>query len=161
MTNQEIKQAEKVCIDSLRSALGIVTNTVVKNAKCLVLFDCPDGDFEKVNWRIEEKWKDLRRAKELLPGERIGICQRAMAFKSITANLEAGGGEARYKGLASCGGVWGCPVCAPRKASVRQVELKQGLENHKGASWLLTLTMKHHRFENIGETIASFKRAMR
>ena len=161
--SNKIKQVSSMSrlVRSLFMALGIVTKTVVKRAKSLICNLSFESEVERKNWKVRQKYKDLRQAQKLLPYERISFCQRNLAFGAEKVCLEAGNKKSRYKGLVSCGSVWGCPVCAGRKASVRQTELKRALSNHKGSVWLMTLTMKHHRGEDIKDTLDAFKKAVK
>lgn len=71
---------------------------------------------------------------------------------------------ARLSGVGTCGSVWACPVCAPKIASRRQVELVAGqvaahaMGRH---GYLLTLTFPHERGMALVEISAGFADALR
>lgn len=73
-------------------ALGIVTKTVVESAKSLLYQEIPDGREKRSEYRLRERYRDLRRSRTLLPGERVGICCRHLVTMADGVHLEAGGG---------------------------------------------------------------------
>jgi len=70
----------------------------------------------------------------------------------ITAAAGANPSVAGFSGLATCGSVWACPVCAARIATRRADELaavmRYALAGGCGAS-LVTLTMRHHEGQGL------------
>lgn len=70
---------------------------------------------------------------------------------------------ARLSGVNTCGSVWACPVCAPKIASRRQVELEAGqVRAHAQGlhGYLLTLTFPHEHGMPLVEITGAFAVAM-
>lgn len=60
--------------------------------------------------------------------------------------------RAGFSGLAVCGSVWSCPVCAAKVTAARQSEVEQAIatwEASGGAVYMLTLTMRHKRGQRL------------
>ena len=68
------------------------------------------------------------------------------------------GNVAGFSGLATCGSVWACPVCAAKIATRRAEDLadvmRYGLERGCSAS-MVTLTIRHHRGQSLRECWAA------
>lgn len=86
--------------------------------------------------------------------------------KSVSAGgavaVKAGGGVAGYSGVATCGSVHACPVCAAKIGAVRADELAQAIQWAKDASHvtaLLTLTGRHHAGEPLAAVWARIQGA--
>jgi hypothetical protein len=61
---------------------------------------------------------------------------------------------AGYAGLASCGSVWACPVCAAKVAAERSAELRAVLRavlEAGGSASLMTFTMRHTRADRLAD----------
>lgn len=59
-------------------------------------------------------------------------------------------GRAFFQGVETCGSVWHCPVCAPKIAEKRRVEVGQAIERHfadGGMAIMVTLTIPHHVYQ--------------
>lgn len=68
--------------------------------------------------------------------------------------LEFGNGSARYQGLATCGSVWACPVCAPKIGATRAHEVLAAIKwaRSQGLHVLfLTSTVRHGRDDSLFE----------
>lgn len=101
---------------------------------------------------IREKRHSLRRtAGYLLPNERVKGCGRKR--HSQTVDLVRSVKGAHFVGVETCGSVWHCPVCAARIAEQRRLEVADaitGAAEAGGASYMLTLTMRHGRYDKLG-----------
>jgi len=65
-------------------------------------------------------------------------------------------GAAWFTGVARCGSVWECPVCAPQKAKERADELSRVLKAWRGqghAVYLVTLTVRHQWGDDLRELV--------
>lgn len=60
-----------------------------------------------------------------------------------------------------CGSPWACPVCAPRLASRRAQVLKpqvaEVLKNGGASAWLITLTLRHDRHDDLGTLLDALR----
>lgn len=86
----------------------------------------------------------------LLPEERVKGCGRKRHGQTVDIHRSARG--AHFAGVETCGSVWHCPVCAARIAEKRRQEVSQaitGAEEAGGAAYMLTLTMRHARSDEL------------
>jgi hypothetical protein len=67
---------------------------------------------------------------------------------------------AHYGNLFTCGYVWSCPLCAPKVAARRAVEVEQALNAHQGRVVFLTLTVPHYAHDDLGELLPEFTGAL-
>ncbi|GEC25707.1 hypothetical protein C8E95_2950 [Pseudonocardia autotrophica] len=75
-----------------------------------------------------------------------------------------GNRRAGVAGLQSCGSPWACPVCARKIAAQRSDELRDVLAavaEAGGSVHMLTLTMRHHRGQTLGELWRALSKAWR
>lgn len=103
-------------------------------------------------------------ARKAVPKERVAICfrrrlpaQNAHVWKHLKTE------KCFYGGLAVCGSLWTCPVCAAKISERRRTELKQALERHKqegGHVAMLTLTFSHKFEDKLKDTIVRFQKAL-
>ena len=108
-------------------------------------------------------------AKDLLPKERVSICLRARIKKRGNDHLEdikvwqhLNANKAFYSGLAVCGSVWTCPVCASKISEKRKNELHKATTAHKqskGFLAMLTLTIRHKRSDKLQGLLEAFNGA--
>lgn len=105
-------------------------------------------------------------ARELIPGERVGMCFRYHLPNETTVKVHRSktAKRAYYGGLMVCGSVWHCPVCAHRIAEQRRQELSEVLNAWTGGLALITYTASHRSttplrdiLNGIGEGFRSFK----
>lgn len=77
---------------------------------------------------------------------------------------DKGGNVAGLSGLAHCGSVWACPVCAAKIATRRAEELadvmRVALERGCAAS-MVTLTMRHHQGQSLADCWAALSKGWR
>jgi hypothetical protein len=88
--------------------------------------------------------------------KRLQGCGRIMTGAAVTLK-HTPGGAAGYAGLAVCGSVWLCPVCASKVAAARSDQLASVLVKAVAAGKrvaMLTLTFKHSRGEALADLLA-------
>lgn len=71
-------------------------------------------------------------------------------------------GKAHFKGLAVCGSVWTCPVCAAKISQHRAQEIKHACDQHAeqgGSLVMCTLTFSHSREDDLKALIGDSKRS--
>ena len=108
-------------------------------------------------------------AKDLLPKERVSTCLRMRIKKrgeecceSIKVWQHLDTGRAFYSGLAVCGSVWVCPVCASKISERRKSELHKAITVHKqsgGFLVMVTLTIRHKRIDKLETLLEAFNEA--
>ncbi len=95
--------------------------------------------------------------------ERVVFCHRRPSGQgSIGVHWAYEYGRAFYSGLQTCGSVWMCSVCAAKVAERRRVEIGEGIEAHTasgGQVVLFTFTVRHHRGDDLGVTLAGVRGA--
>jgi len=98
----------------------------------------------KLRYRLKEL------AGELLPDERVSRCTHFLGHghKQVSVNYNEADGHAHYGGVAVCGSVWACPVCAAKIAIRRREELEITLQAARDVglfAYLVTFTVQHDR----------------
>jgi len=71
-------------------------------------------------------------------------------------------GKASFTGLRTCGAIWYCPVCAPRIAEKRKLELDALLSGARAKGYsivLMTLTARHDRETDLAGFLSALKGA--
>lgn len=116
--------------------------------------------------RVVRRYALQDAARFLLPEHRVSVCLRIHAKGNVEGNVEVhavpGQGRAYYKGLAVCGSVWVCPVCAAKIAGQRARELRDALARHPELfPYMLTLTLQHRRGDSLEGLLKSLKGALR
>lgn len=105
-------------------------------------------------------------ARELLPGERIGVCLRHFRKDGEQAPharviYSPRVKKAHYGGLMVCGSVWSCPVCASKITERRRVELAGAIESWPGSIFMATFTLQHSRDDSLPELRDYLRKAYR
>lgn len=108
-------------------------------------------------------------SKKALPGERVSICLRnripnkaEQTYEDIKIWQHNKTGKAFLSGLAVCGSVWTCPVCAAKISERRKMELKKAFDmfqSERGKIAMLTLTFAHNRFDSLEDLLDKFGQA--
>lgn len=125
--------------------------------------------------RIEarrELYADLRTASIILKtrvkkNHRTGKCRWCAISSEVELTLTDHGGEKRaaaFRGVAVCGGVWTCPVCAAVISRRRRDEMNVLLAWARAEGLvpvLLTLTARHGRADGLVELLGRMKEAKR
>lgn len=92
---------------------------------------------------------------------RVAKCGRCRVRPSVEVHLGPNG-RAHYSGLASCGSVWLCPVCAAKVDARRAEEVSGILQRHLdagGGAYFITLTLPHHSGDRLTATRRLVSRA--
>lgn len=101
----------------------------------------------------------------MLPTERVGVCMRCTAFGARRVDVMYSPTRgATYRGLAVCGSVWLCPVCAGRIAEVRRGELERailGWHDDGHEVYFATRTISHKRSDGLDVLLRRFLAANR
>lgn len=117
---------------------------------------------EKVKLNQVEKFILQSAAREILPAERVKDCFRVPlgSLVDVMRNVEHMKGH--YKGLATCGSVWVCPVCSSKISERRREELVSalGVATSLGlVPYLVTLTPRHNYSQTLKEVSSMFDKA--
>lgn len=117
------------------------------------------ADTEKASKTRVERYILQSAARELLPGERVGVCRRLLVPGKGAVEVWHNGaaGKAHYKNLVVCGALWVCPVCAAKISEHRREELKNAVAASGYSFTLGTITVQHKH----GESLASILRVLR
>ena len=104
-----------------------------------------------------------RRVNLMLPNEqfpgnvfRTFDCRYVRRAHHVGLHQEQAGKVAHYSGIATCGSVWACPVCASRIQERRRRELEQLVswaELEGLQALLVTLTFPHTSFDTLSELL--------
>lgn len=139
-------------VTSARKALqNVIRNALLRRA------DLPDKSLD------EDGYFDALNG---LP--RIVKCERSRFAADVTLHRSLTGTHRRahFGGLVTCNSVWTCPVCAPRIAEARRVEIAQAFawaysreQNLKAI--MVTFTLPHYIFHSCAELIQGFTEAQR
>lgn len=101
-------------------------------------------------------------ARELLPGERVGVCHSLLVPGKATVDIWHSGtsGRAYYKNLVSCALLWVCPVCAAKISERRRVELQQCIAVSPFYTFTLgTVTVQHCRGDGLASVLGVLREA--
>lgn len=95
---------------------------------------------------------------------RVNYCckRRIDKSKGIGVHINETRGKAHFSNLVHCGSVWTCADCGARITEVRRTELQQGIANWRakgGSVYLVTVTNRHHRGDNLKELLQGQKLA--
>lgn len=139
------------------------------------------SDFDKVANRASKfllrdlacKWlseKEVRITKKSPEGHdtfihRVNYCskRRIDKNKNIFVHYNQSRQQAHFGNLVHCGSVWTCADCATKITEVRKQETKQGIANWRskgGHVYLLTLTNRHHRGDNLLDLLTGQQKAL-
>lgn len=86
--------------------------------------------------------------------ERVRKCGRVRHDAQGVALRRTGDGVVGYAGLCTCGSVWACPVCNAKVMGRRQNEIGLAVAQWQktgGQVVMVTLTMRHHRGQRLGD----------
>lgn len=107
-----------------------------------------------------------RTAKELIGQDipRFTACCHSPKKRAHGIAIKKRGSSAYFGGLYACGGVWICPVCAPRVSEVRRSELQQAIDNAIAMGYgimLITSTFPHGVADELDDILEKFLEAQR
>jgi len=118
-------------------------------------------------------WGLVRPGHNLLgPGHNLLGCQRVPVLgrggvsicRSNDSFVDAGYKSGFYfSGVKTCKSAWVCPVCSFSLAGARAAEVRQAIRFIKksdGDVYMLTLTFRHSRFDDLGELLGRCKKAL-
>lgn len=96
---------------------------------------------------------------------RVCWCHRTIVTPSADVGVYRvkDGSNARFSGVATCGSVWHCPVCAAKITEARREELSRAMVSHvrsQGAAYLLTLTFPHEADHALNDLLPRFTKAL-
>lgn len=102
---------------------------------------------------------------KLLPAERVRFClnHRVTADRGVDVRLNQTNGKAGYGNLMRCDSVWVCPCCSARILAKRSSEVEKGVDTWTqagGSVFMLTLTHKHKRTENLTQKMKLLQKAL-
>ena len=98
------------------------------------------------------KYRLRATAAKILMFERVAKCGCQPILGHVDIRIQEG--NAFYAGIETCGSIWVCPVCAPKIAETRRLEVEQAISTHNasgGDAWMATLTIPHHKFQSARE----------
>lgn len=117
------------------------------------------------------RFKRQNGARQLLPNERVAACiwVRVSAYVEIwktskAAAVEGVAARAHYRGVATCGSVWMCPVCAAKISERRRLELAETITaaHARGLTvFMVTLTLQHNKRERYLDLVDALREAWR
>lgn len=157
---------------AIGSPLGIITKLRANRSQ---------SDFDKVAYRASKillrdlacKWltqKEVRTTKKSPEGyatfvHRVNYCskRRIDKNKNVFVHYNESRQQAHFGNLVHCGSIWTCADCATKITEVRKVETKQGISSWRakgGHVYLLTLTNRHHRGDNLKELLTGQQKAL-
>lgn len=109
-------------------------------------------------YRLQEGAAELR-----VEERRLRACCKVIPWhRERLAIKETAEGEARYAGLVRCGSWVQCPICASGICAARAIELSLGVATWLatgGSVWLLTLTARHGRNDDLRAWLCAFTAA--
>lgn len=102
-----------------------------------------------------------KRAAAIQPGRMPGDVFRTIdcmwsQVEDVSIWRAAEFGTAHYKGLATCGSVWACPICTAKVQERRRIEVEQAMEWAKAAGLtavMVTLTFPHRSFHRLADLL--------
>lgn len=116
-------------------------------ASSLVVQDDDGRIFRLHRWALQST------ARELLPKERVSWCLRKVVPKELVNVMYSEAYlRAHYKGLAVCGNVHTCAVCATKVSERRREELQKAVAFWRSLGWtviLVTWTLQHGRSDQL------------
>lgn len=102
-----------------------------------------------------------------IPGKRHAVakCRWTKIAPNVTLHLmNVGNGQRRaaFKGIKTCGNVWGCPVCSARISQMRRAEMNTLLAWGREQGFMpvmLTLTARHGLDDRLADLLDAMKKA--
>lgn len=111
------------------------------------------------------KWKQLRKAKELLPEVgRFHACHYQTNKRAHGVGVYVGDKSAWFGQVYRCGSVWVCPVCSRQVSEFRKNEIQGAVDNaiRQGRGVVLvTLTFPHGAGDVLADILEKFTKAQR
>lgn len=110
------------------------------------------------------KWFLQNAAARLLPDERITACHRVIGDGKREVTVRRDSEKAWFSGIAACGSVWCCPVCARKIGESRRGELQTAIDASiakGGGVALLTFTFSHALYHRLDDLLPKMTEALR
>lgn len=114
--------------------------------------------------RRPSKWELQATARRLLPDERVSACHRVISDHARGVTVRRDGEKAWFAGLAACGSVWHCPVCARKVGERRRGELQAAIDAAIGKGGdvaLITFTFSHQLHHRLDDILPKLSSALR
>jgi len=145
-------------------SLGIYTGTsaslVPQGSPPLSLPEEKAPSFQEIRRKRFELQAVVRR---FLPSSRTAACMRLKVPDSVVGiHRHKATSRAFYSGLAVCGSIWLCPVCAAKISERRRLELAAGIDAGKAKGlqvFLLTLTVPHGLGDDLFDMLEKMRKA--
>lgn len=128
-----------------------------------------DQERQRLDARVH-KWLLLAGVKDLMPNHMTACCCSVVlpperrGVLGVEVWKSAKHDTAHFGNLLTCGYVWSCPICAPKVAARRAVEIEQGIKAHQvagGRVMFLTLTVPHYASDDLALLLPDFTEALR
>lgn len=101
----------------------------------------------------------------LVPDNRMRVCLRYKRKDSDNVQIVLNDdNKASFKGLMVCSNLWACPICSKRIMTERGFMLERAFNNasvHGCESYLMTLTLKHTRYDRLETLLDTLSKAYR
>lgn len=124
------------------------------------------GERQRLDARVH-KWILHAAIRDLMPEHHTAFCCRSVlspekrGVQGVEVWQSAKYQSAHYGNLFTCGYVWSCPICAPKVAARRALEVEQAITAHTGRVAFLTLTVPHYTRDDLAELLPDFTEALR
>lgn len=95
---------------------------------------------------------------------RVGQCCRIRHQSEVDVAVRQGerGAVASFRGVATCGSVWACPVCMRKIKSARAEEIKALVAHHgQQRVEMMTLTVRHSAGDDLPQLLQGITQSMR
>lgn len=95
---------------------------------------------------------------------RVGQCCRIRHQAAVDVVVREGetGPSASFRGVATCGSVWGCPICMRKIKSARAEEIKQLVAHHgQERVVMMTLTIRHSACDDLRTLLDGITRSIK
>lgn len=99
-------------------------------------------------------------ARGLIPDHRVSKCYRVRIKKFVSVNFIRHEKKAYYTGLAVCGSIWACPVCASKISERRKIEL-QSINFEGYYLYFVTCTLSHGAEDKLSVLVTALTAALR
>lgn len=116
--------------------------------------------------KYEHRYRLLNAAQRLFEREphRISMCGKIRIDKELPVEVRVNHDEHRagFGNVATCGNVWGCPVCSGKISQERTAELQTAVSNHKSDGYLvvmMTNTISHTINDSLEDVKKLFSKA--
>ena len=110
---------------------------------------------QRVRYALQELVPD-----KLLPEEkRLSYCLRRTVGNEpgdgAQIVFDGATGVVHYRGVITCGSIWGCAICSSRIIAQRRKESSDALSRWGGSVLMGAFTVGHHPYDDIGDTLAA------